>query len=109
MRDFDVVPTELGFAPGQPGDLAGGSAADNAARARAILGGESGTAADTVVLNAGAALFVSGIAGTLAEGCEKARETIDAGEATSRLDALAAFSRREADVAVPSAGRSEDT
>ena len=49
-------PAELGLARSHPGDLRGGDAARNAAVVRAVLDGEPGAVADTVLLNAAAAL-----------------------------------------------------
>jgi anthranilate phosphoribosyltransferase len=49
-------PAELGLTRSHPGDLRGGDAARNAAVVRAVLAGEHGAVADTVLLNAAAAL-----------------------------------------------------
>src|SRR5499425_3193390 len=49
-------PAELGLPRREPGDLRGGDAASNAAVARSVLDGEPGPVADTVLLNAAAAL-----------------------------------------------------
>jgi anthranilate phosphoribosyltransferase len=104
VRDFDVDPAELGLVQGTMADLAGGTGADNARRAREILAGARGAAADTVVLNAGATLFVAGRAATLEEGCALARAAIDDGAAGRRLDELIAFSRAEEATAPTTAG-----
>jgi anthranilate phosphoribosyltransferase len=58
-----------------------------------VLHGEDGPARDVVLLNAGAALFVGGIAGSIAEGIERARKAIDGGSAAGKFEALRAFSR----------------
>jgi len=91
-RGYDIDPSGLGFEPGDAAALQGGSASENANRTRAILAGESGTAADTVVLNAAAALFVAGTVRTLGDGCLAARSAILGGAATARLEELIAFS-----------------
>jgi anthranilate phosphoribosyltransferase len=47
-------------------------------------------ARDIVLLNAGAAIYVSGVAASLAEGIAKAAEVIDNGQALAKLAALKA-------------------
>ena len=59
-------PFELGFSKCTIDDLKGGTAVDNAAILRAVLSGEhSGPVVDTVVLNAGAGLYVAGVAASV--------------------------------------------
>jgi anthranilate phosphoribosyltransferase len=77
--DFDVeeAPIEA---------MLGGDAAENAHIARAILGGEPGPRRAMVVINAGAALMVAGLASTPVEGAALAARTIDEGRASALLD-----------------------
>jgi len=77
-----------GIAPAQPADLAGGDAATNARIIREILGGERGAGRDIVLMNAGAAIYVGGLARDLHEGIARAGTSIDSGNALARLDAL---------------------
>ncbi len=55
---------------------------------RAVLADQPGPARDIVSLNAGAAIYAAGLAGTLAAGVAKAREVIASGAAQQKLDAL---------------------
>jgi len=55
---------------------------------RAVLAGEKGARRDLVAINAAAALWVAGAAADLAEGLERARESLDTGAARARLEAL---------------------
>ena len=64
------------------------------ARLRAVLEGESGARRDVVLLNAGAAILVAGLAEELAEGVERARQSIDTGAARAALESLRDFTRR---------------
>jgi anthranilate phosphoribosyltransferase len=71
--------------------LAGGSPAENAARAERLLSGgaehdSAGYAA--VLLNSGAAIYVAGLAASYAEGIGRAREVIGSGAARAALDRL---------------------
>ena len=60
---------------------------------RGLLGGEAGPARDIVALNAGAAIYVSGLAGSLADGVKKAQQVLDSGDGLVRLEKLAALSQ----------------
>jgi anthranilate phosphoribosyltransferase len=87
-----IDPLELGLEPCAPGDLAGGSPNENAATARAILGGADGGAKlQAVLLNAGGAIAAAGHAADLREGIAVARGAIVSGAAAERLDQLVAF------------------
>ncbi|HQC29160.1 MAG TPA: anthranilate phosphoribosyltransferase, partial [Methylotenera sp.] len=65
---------------------------ENAEQSKAIildvLNGKPGAARDIVLLNAGAAIYVSGIVDSLASGVKKAAEVIDNGAALAKLAAL---------------------
>ncbi|MEO8386358.1 MAG: anthranilate phosphoribosyltransferase [Betaproteobacteria bacterium] len=56
-----------------------------------VLHNEPGPAKDIVMLNAGAAIYVAGVANDLWAGVTKAREMIETGKAKAKLDALVKF------------------
>jgi len=58
-----------------------------------VLGGEPGPARDIVLLNAGAAIYTAGVAGSLADGVQVAAAAIDSGAARAKLDALVKLSQ----------------
>ena len=60
---------------------------------RGLLGGESGPARDIVAMNAGAAIYVSGLVGSLADGVKKAQQVLDSGDGLARLEKLATLSQ----------------
>ncbi len=93
---FDVDPADFGIPRAKLEDLSGADPTGNAIITRVILDGENGPRRDIVVLNAGAALFVARAAGSIAEGVDQARESIDSGAARSKLDALIEATNREA-------------
>lgn len=71
------------------------SATQNAAITRAILeGADRGPKRDTVLLNAGAALYAAGKAEDLAGGVVLAGSLIDSGKALAALEAVKSASRR---------------
>ncbi len=92
VREWELDPRDLGLEPADPSELRGGSAAENAAIIRTVLAGEQGARRDAVLLNAAAGLVAAGLADDLVEGFALGAETIDSGAASSRLDALVAFS-----------------
>jgi anthranilate phosphoribosyltransferase len=91
VREYAIDPAAYGLAHTDRAGVAGGSAADNAAKVRAILDGEKGAGRDIVLLNAAAALLVAGVVPDLGAGLERSREAIDQGAALRKLSDLAAF------------------
>jgi anthranilate phosphoribosyltransferase len=59
----------------------------------AVLGNQPGPARSIAALNAGAAIYVSGLAKSHREGTERALQCIESGEARRKLDELVAFTR----------------
>ena len=85
---------ELGLARADIGALRGGQPAENAAIARAVLGGERGPQADIVALNAAAALKVAGLAASWEDALALARAVLADGSALTKLEALGARSHQ---------------
>jgi anthranilate phosphoribosyltransferase len=91
-----VDPADLGIARAEREALAGGDAAENAHRLRAILSGEERSAAsDAVALNAGAALVVAGFVADLRSGLAAARERLASGAAAATLDRVVSAAHEE--------------
>jgi len=88
VRSYTVKPENFGFERQGKEALAGGDARFNAGITLEILNGKKGPRRDIVTLNAGAAIYVTGIAGTLKEGVQKAEESIDSGRALEKLKKL---------------------
>lgn len=75
-------------------DLKGGDPQASAAIIRCVLNGaERGPRREAVLLNAAAALFVSGKSKSMTEGWELAEQLIDSGASAAKLESLAQFSR----------------
>ncbi|GAB4288717.1 MAG: hypothetical protein Kow0067_14400 [Coriobacteriia bacterium] len=94
VRLYAVTPEAVGIARGSLADLLGGTAEENAAVMRAVLGGEHAGARDVVLMNAAAALVAAGAADDFAAGVVLARASIDTGAALGRLEALVTVSNR---------------
>jgi anthranilate phosphoribosyltransferase len=85
-----VEPGDFGFEETDLAGVGGGSPEQNAAAARAVLAGEQGPRRDLVLLNAGAAIYVGGLATDLGDGVRRAATAIDDGAARELLDRLIA-------------------
>ncbi len=90
VRSFELAPEDAGIPRATVDDLKGGEPAHNAARMRALLGGETGPLRDIVLLNAAASLIVAGKADGLKDGVRLAAQSIDSGAAAKVLDRLVA-------------------
>jgi anthranilate phosphoribosyltransferase len=88
--EWFVEPGQFGLAPLELGEIAGGTAEENAAVTRAVLAGEPGPHRDIVLLNAAAAIYVGGLAADLEEGVAKAAAAIESGAAANVLERLIA-------------------
>ncbi|HZE93617.1 MAG TPA: anthranilate phosphoribosyltransferase, partial [Gemmatimonadales bacterium] len=92
VRKWEIDPERFRLGIEDVGELQGGEPAANAERLERILGGENGSADPAglaaVLLNAGAAIYVAGIASSLAEGIGRAREVVASGAARAALDRL---------------------
>jgi anthranilate phosphoribosyltransferase len=93
VREREIDPLELGVPRCDAGELRGGSPGDNAAAIRAVFDGENGGRRSAILLNAAGAIAASGHAEDLREGLGHAREALDSGAATARLDELVSFSQ----------------
>jgi anthranilate phosphoribosyltransferase len=83
----------VGLARAEPAALTGGTPDVNAQTTRSIFAGDHGAARDLAVLNAGAAIYVSGTVESLEEGVRTAEATIDDGRAAAALEALTALTQ----------------
>jgi anthranilate phosphoribosyltransferase len=90
---YVVAPADFGLQPAPPEAIGGGTPERNAQVTRAILAGEPGPERDLALLNAGAAIYAGGIAESVADGVECAREAVDSGAAERTLEAYVSLSR----------------
>ncbi|MFC1569655.1 anthranilate phosphoribosyltransferase [bacterium] len=88
VQTYDLDPTSFGFTLASPDDLKGGDAEQNAAIVQAVLQGKKDGKRDTVVLNAGAVIYVGGKAPSIQAGMQLAEQAIDSGAALQKLEML---------------------
>ena len=94
VREYDLHPEDFGIAMSASRNLAVDGPEQSIAILRAVLDGVPGPAADIVALNAGAALYVSGVADSIADGLARARAVIADGRARERLQQFVATTRQ---------------
>lgn len=89
VNTFTVTPEQFGFKRCGLDELQGGDGTVNAGITKDILSGkEKGAKRDIVLLNAGATLYVGGMADSIQTGIRLAQEKIDSGKALKTLEAL---------------------
>ena len=88
VRSYSIQPEEFGLGRTPIAALRADGAAESLAIIRSVLEDHPGPARDIVTLNAGAAIYVAGLAVSLKDGVAKASAAIASGEARNRLDDL---------------------
>ncbi|MFO8057677.1 MAG: anthranilate phosphoribosyltransferase [bacterium] len=94
VRTYNISPEDAGLKTHNKEDLAGGDPKENALVLRGVLENRQGPQRDAVVLNAGAAIYVSGKAKSLSDGVEAAQDSIASGRAMECLDKLVRISNQ---------------
>jgi len=94
VRRLVFTPEDFGLGLAPLEALHGGTPQENAELIRRLFEGETGPRRDVVVMNAAAALFVTGVAESLREGATLAARAITSGAALATLERLKSFSGR---------------
>ena len=92
VNTYTVSPEQFGLQRANLSTLKVDSVEASLAMIRSVLNNEPGPALDIVALNAGAAIYVSGLATTLTAGVDAARVSIADGSASAALRKLAEIS-----------------
>ncbi len=93
VREYEVHPEDFGIAMSASRNLRVADAAQSRDRVLEALSGREGLPREIVAFNAGAALYVAGVAGDIGAGIALARESIASGAARATLDAFVAETR----------------
>ena len=85
---YTIAPEEFGLQHADLSTLTVDNAEQSLAMIRDVFDNQPGSARDIVILNAGAAIYVAGVATSLADGVAQAGAALQAGKAKATLDAL---------------------
>jgi anthranilate phosphoribosyltransferase len=88
INSYLISPDDFGLPQASLDSLKGGTLDENAALLRSVLSGTPGPQRDVVLMNAAAVLLAGEKVGTLQGGVDLAKEVIDGGHATDKLDRL---------------------
>lgn len=93
VTQYEINPAMFGLTAQPIESIQVNSPEESLATIKAVLNNEPSAALDIVLMNAGAALYIGGVSGSIEEGVVKAREVIASGSVVKKLEALAALSQ----------------
>lgn len=93
VREYEVHPEDFGIAMAASRNLQVAGPAESKAMVLEAIEGREGLSREIVALNAGAALYVAGVAEDIADGIDRARKAIASGAARAKLDEFVATTR----------------
>jgi len=94
VHEYEIHPEDFGLHMKSNRGLKVKDAIESRDMVLEALSNAEGTPREIVVFNAGAALYVAGIADSIANGIERARESIASGAARRKLDAFVAVTNK---------------
>lgn len=96
VREYEVTPADVGLKACDAAALRVDGIDASKAMLMAALDNQDGPARDIVAFNAGASIYVAGLAPTLADGVKKALATLASGAARAKLDQFVTHTRSAA-------------
>jgi anthranilate phosphoribosyltransferase len=94
VREYELHPSQFGLEVYDRRAIQVASVDESRQMILAVLENQPGPALNIVLLNAGAALYVAGVAATLEAGIERARAAVAKGQARQKLDEFVAFTKK---------------
>ena len=94
VEQYEIHPDDFQIRPVALDAVAGGTAPDNAAAMREVLGGKTGPLTGFVTMTAATALLAADEVPNLAEGVSRAAEAIDDGRALRKLELFVETTQR---------------
>jgi anthranilate phosphoribosyltransferase len=92
VKKYEITPEQFGFKRCKPEDLTGGEPAENAEILRKLISGEQGAKRNAAVLNAAAAMYISGKYESVDAAVSAANAVIDSGKAKTKLEEFIKYS-----------------
>ncbi|RBP53388.1 anthranilate phosphoribosyltransferase [Arenicella xantha] len=99
IRTYQVQPSDFGLSAASIDQIVVDSPEQSLALVDQVLAGQPGAARDIVLLNAGAGIYVSGLAESLADGVQQAANSIDSGRARQAKENYIAATNHETNAA----------
>jgi anthranilate phosphoribosyltransferase len=96
IKEYELHPSQFGLEVYDRRAIQVNSVDESKQMILAVLENQPGPALNIVVLNAGAALYIAGVAKSMEDGIERARKVIAKGEARRKLDDFVAFTVKHA-------------
>jgi anthranilate phosphoribosyltransferase len=93
ITEYTITPQDFGLSARDASAIKVDGVERSKAMVLAALGNEPGAARDIVALNAGASIYVAGLAPTMMAGVQKALQVIASGAARRKLDAFVGFTQ----------------
>ena len=96
VREYHIAPQDVGLKTQDASAIKVDGVEQSKALVLSALANEAGAARDIVALNAGAGIYVAGLAPSVAGGVQKALAVIASGAARKKLDAFVGYTRSQA-------------
>lgn len=94
IKSYMIQPEDFGLQKANLADIKAADSDDSLRIIQSVFDNQPGPARDIVCLNAGAAIYVSGVVDTLAAGIEKAQVVVADGSAKEKFEALIKYSNQ---------------
>jgi anthranilate phosphoribosyltransferase len=91
VSTYTLTPESLGMLRANPKDIKGGTPKENARDLLCIFKGQKGPKRDLIILNAAAALYVSGIVSSIRQAIPIAEDAIDSGKVMVKFNQFRTF------------------
>jgi anthranilate phosphoribosyltransferase len=93
VHEYELHPSKLGLEVYDRRAIQVSTVQESRQMILAVLENQPGPALNIVLLNAGAALYVAGVAKSIEDGIERARKVVASGSARKKLDEFVAFTK----------------
>jgi anthranilate phosphoribosyltransferase len=94
VDSYVIEPEQFGLKRWGSEAIRGGNVEANVRLAHVVLNGEGGAPRDVVLINAGTALYMAGLAESIQHGIQRAAEELDSGRAREKVSQVAKASQR---------------
>jgi len=94
VTTYKITPEQFGMQLGSLSDIAAGNAQESLAVINSVFENKAGSARDIVALNAGAAIYVAGLAQSLERGVQQALGVLASGGAKNKLQELIDYTQK---------------